>query len=181
MDFEKEMASLGKMLNEIKGMPNKSSDRKSYDKVGFVYDTKRLLDTLKFFYENVVAKQTGDPKTSYYHLKINPKEHQVVYVNFNRGYPKELFDGHYCYILKKYRSLYLVIPATSVENIENDPIQDFEIDILVNGLPKAMRLNLANIRGVDLQRIYSSKGVFNVVTDKSMIIEQISSKLFGEI
>ena len=179
MDIEKKMGEIGKKINDIKNMPLKNSNRKNYDKVGLVHDLEYLVGQLEYFYDKIMPSQTNMPNTSYYHLKSNPREHQIVYVNLTRGFPKELFGGHYCYIFKKYNDKYIVIPATSVDSPANDPIQDFEIDISVKDLPNNMRLNLANIRGIDLQRIYGNKGIYDVNTDKKYITDEIYKKLFN--
>lgn len=189
LNMEKELLQIAHRLKNIKNLKFKDELKKDYDKVGFVYDLKYTIGQLEYFFDSIVVKQTRNPNTSYYHLtKLEPKEHQVAYINLTRGFPKELFGGHYCYILKKFKDKYLVIPTTSVENEEIDIRQDFEINITINNFinTKVTRLNLSNMRTIDIQRIYQSdnmfeleKGIFDVKTDKHYIEEEVKKILFG--
>ena len=43
----------------------------------------------------------------------------MAYFNIGRGFPKELMDGHWCYILKDLGYKALVIPSTSINQIQN--------------------------------------------------------------
>ena len=66
--------------------------RKNYDKKGFIYDIEYTLGQLEYFFDTIVPSQGGTPNSSYYYLKkLDPKEHQIAYVNLTRGFPKELF------------------------------------------------------------------------------------------
>lgn len=188
MDIDKEMANIAEELKNIKNLKFKDKDRKNYDKIGFVYDLQFTVGQLKYFFDVVVESQTKNPNTSYYYLKKHePNEHQVAYINLTRGFPKELFGGHYCYILKKFKDKYLVIPTTSVDNEEDDKEQDFEINIQIKNFinNKITRLNLSNIRTIDVQRIYQfndmfekEKGIFDVITDRNFIIEKVKKIIF---
>jgi hypothetical protein len=186
---QKKMLEIANQLNNIRNLPYDDKTRKNYDKKGFIYDIEYTIGQLKYFFDTTVPSQTGVPNTSYYYLKqLDPKEHQIAYVNLTRGFPKELFGGHYCYILRKFKDKYIVIPTTSVED-ETDIRHDFEIDIKIKNFinNKITRLNVSNIRAIDIQRIYQGntnlfekeKGIFDVITDRSLIINEVSKILFN--
>lgn len=146
------------------------------------------LEDLEHFYNIIVPGQTqpGDspnPSKSFYNLSPRPSEGDVVYVNLRRGYPKEVYDGHYCYILKDFGTKYLVIPTTSVkDNSVANP--DFELDIKLGELksgtkpslnPNSVtRLQISDIRTIDPQRIKPKKGYFEVITDTNLIKKSVA-------
>ena len=180
---QKKFLDLANKLTNIKNMPYDDKTRKNYDKKGFIYDIEYTLGQLEYFFDTIVPSQGGTPNSSYYYLKkLDPKEHQIAYVNLTRGFPKELFGGHYCYIFKKFKDKYVVIPTTSVDDPEADKIQNFEIEIDIKNFhnDKITRLNVSNIRAIDIQSIYqpspvfeSEKGIFDVLTDRDKINKKI--------
>ena len=97
-------------------------------------------------------------------MKFRPKIHQLAYVNIGRGFPKELMDGHWCYILKDMGSKMLVIPTVSIKDSSINEKYELDIDIVINNKPKKSRLQLSDIRSIDIQRIYGNKGYIEVTT-----------------
>lgn len=180
---QRKFLDLANKLSGIKNMPDNDSTRKNYDKTGFIYDIDYTLGQLEYFFDTIVPNQGGTPNSSYYYLKkMEPKEHQIAYVNLTRGFPKELFGGHYCYILKKFKDKYVIIPTTSVDDPIKDTIQDFEIEINIKNFHnnKITRLNVSNIKSIDIQRIYqpdpvfeNEKGIFDVLTDREEINKKV--------
>lgn len=89
------------------------------------YDVDMLISALKhqltasnFFYGTLVSKEpTQDANKTYYALKKEPKEHQLVYCQIGRGYSKELFDPHWCYVLKHCGTKLIVVPVTSIYSL----------------------------------------------------------------
>lgn len=146
---------------------------------GFVTDLEYLVGQLTYFYNNLTPKQTGDPATTFYKPKKLPQPHQIAYFNLTRGFPKELYGGHWCYVLKYFKSKFIIIPTTSVkkDSLKADP--DFQIDIQVkdfkNGL--ATRMQISDMRTVDAQRLYFNKGFYDVITDKKYISEEMNKIL----
>lgn len=152
------------------------------------------LETLDFFYNRLVEKQVSsnpnpDPSKTFYNSNPRPKEGEVAYFNLGTGYPKELHNGHYCYVLKDYKTKFLVIPTTSVkDNTEPDP--DFEFDIQLGTLKnntgaksslkpnQKSRLQLSDVRSVDLQRINLQRGIYTVSTPTSDVNDFLKAKLF---
>lgn len=129
-----------------------------------VYQTKAI----EFFYCRI-----GNKKNYYLHNK--PKVHQLAYINIGRGFPKELMDGHWCYILKDMGNKMLVIPTVSIKNTSINEEYEIDIDIIKNKKHQKSRLQLSDIRSIDIQRIYESKGYIKVTTSYNKIRNAIKS------
>ncbi|MDK2809973.1 MAG: hypothetical protein PWR27_682 [Petroclostridium sp.] len=175
MDIDKKM---GEIISILKGISN-------YDVDGFVNQLYYWVKELEFFYNNVVPKQGGDPARAFYKVKPSqrPKEGQVAYFNLRRGYPKETYDGHYCYILKDYGFKYLVIPTTSVKEDSSSMDERFEIDIKLKGFEndRYTRLHIDDMRVVDIQRLNEKKKIYELQEDinkVSEVNEKIKKLLF---
>ena len=149
---------------------------KNFDKEGFANQLKYWLKELEFFYNKVVPIQTGNPSTSFYEITafLRPKECQVAFFNLRRGYPKEIYDGHYCYILKDFGSKYLVIPTTSVKD-KSQANPNFEFDIKMKDFKNELvsRLQISDMKVIDVQRFNERRIVYDVITDKEIIIKEI--------
>ncbi len=156
----------------------------NFDKDGFANQLKFWLKELHFFYNNLVPNQTNNPSTSYYQIKpsMRPKESQIAFFNLRRGYPKEVYDGHYCYILKDFGTKYLVVPTTSVKD-GTKPNPKFEYDIEIKNFKNKMltRMQISDIRSLDIQRFNEKKQVYDVVTDRNDIVHEIQRILSFDI
>lgn len=148
-----------------------------YDTDKLVCSLTHLTHQLVYFY-NCVVNEKNTPDKTVYRLKNRPKEHQLVYFNIGRGFPKELMDGHWCYILKMYATKAIVIPTTSIK-IDSKINDEYEMDIKsdFNGKHILSRLQLSDIRSVDLQRIDERKQFLDVLTEKNMIKSFLQEKL----
>lgn len=154
-------------------------DIQGFDLEGFCKDLQYIIDQNKFFYKNVVPKQTGNPSTSFYVPKNAPAEHQVGYFNLTRGFPKELHGGHWCYIIKKFKTKYLIVPLTSVKD-RSCPNPMFEKDIHIIGFENngVSRMQFSDIRTIDSQRLYVNKGCYNVYEEREEIMGTISKIIY---
>lgn len=131
------------------------------NKIG--YDVNKYLcslawqtSQLEYYYCHIVNNGYDS-----YLLHNRPKVHQLAYFNIGRGLPKELMDGHWCYVLKDLGSKMIIIPVVSIKDV---PLNSkYEMDIEVEFLKKS-RLQLSDIRTVDVQRVYEKKGYINVIT-----------------
>jgi hypothetical protein len=151
---------------------------KNYDAEQFSIQLLHWVRELNYFYSKLVEEQGGNPSTTYYNIKPKskrPKEGQVAYFNLRRGYPKELFDGHWCYILKDFKMKFLVIPLTSVKD-NSEPNQEFEFDIQIDNFKNQLpsRMNVTDIRAIDAHRINEREGVYNVKTDREYILNEVN-------
>lgn len=84
-----------------------------YDVEKYSYALLHQTSQLEYFYCHLV--KDGDCNQTYYHVHKRPHIHQLAYFNIGRGFPKELMDGHWCYILKDMGYKMLVIPCTSIK------------------------------------------------------------------
>ena len=107
--------------------------------------------------------------------------HQMAYFNIGRGFPKELMDGHWCYVLKDFGSKMLVIPCTSIKE-DSPEATEYEVDIRakIRKYPIRSRMQLSDMRVVDLQRLDIRKRFCNVITDKKEIENHIKHIIFDE-
>lgn len=156
----------------------------NFDKEGFANQLKYWLKELEFFYNRVVPIQTGNPSTSFYKISpsLRPKEGQVAFFNLRRGYPKEIYDGHYCYILKDFGLKYMVVPTTSVKD-QSNANPHFEYDIEIRNFKNKLRsrLQISDIRTIDIQRYNEKREVYSVITDRKIIVKEIQRILSFEI
>ncbi|MFQ9766268.1 MAG: hypothetical protein ACLRYM_06125 [Thomasclavelia ramosa] len=135
------------------------------------------LASLIFFY-NIANKNHN----KYFILKHrNIEVHTLMYVNLGRGFPKEFMDGHWCYIVKKLGdSKVLIIPTASLKG--NDK-EGYLQRIIKSYNPKNKKiifskLKYSDIRAVDIQRLYFSKGVCYVKTPRKEIMKHLN-KIIG--
>lgn len=175
MDIKSKMNEIADKLISIENLPLRDPNKKAYDKTGFIYDLEYLVDQIKHFYDVIVPEQgcVDNPTKARYPLYNRPKEHQLAYFNLTMGFPKELFGGHLCYVLKDLSSKYLVIPTTSVKQGREKNKFEIEIEVIDYINDDETRLKVAEMRCVDKQRLYSDKNFYNLKTDKQKIINEI--------
>lgn len=162
MNIYKEMWGISNVLDRIKTQ---------YDSEDFVEQLKFQVEQLSFFYDFLVKKQGNNPSKTFYRPKKRPKEHQIAYFNLTRGFPKELYDVHWCYVFKDFGCKLLVIPTTSVKEDSKpcNPLyeKDIQIKDFTNG--KISRLHIDDTRVVDLQRLIEDKGIYDIETNRKDI------------
>lgn len=105
----------------------------------------------------------------------------MAYFNIGRGFPKELMDGHWCYIVKDLGYKMLIIPCTSIKK-ESSPLNPhFEKDLTViddHGMITHSRMQLTDLRTVDIQRLDCRKPFYTVCDDREEIRNFIIEHLF---
>lgn len=165
-----------KIMNEFREIKNYDQKR------GFLEDLNYQIGQIKYFYDELTPNQTGDPSTTFYRPKQLPKIHQIAYFNLTRGFPKELYGGHWCYIFKYFKTKFVIIPTTSVKPDSLPPDKDFQMDIKVKDFANnsVTRLQIGDMRTVDIQRLYPAKGFYDVLTDKEYITENVKRILLDE-
>jgi len=131
------------------------------------------LDQLNYFYDYLVSSSPDkDPNKTFYSLKTNPKEHQLIYVVLGRGYPKELFDAHWCYLLKYCGTKLLVIPTTSIKTTSSSEEKKYYSDIYEES-GNICRLRFDEMRTIDKMRVITYKPFKDIKTDRSEIEESL--------
>lgn len=139
-------------IEELKNYLNKLDESGLYDAEKYSRSLLHQTNQLSYFYCSLV--KDGSPSDTYYHVHKRPKEHQMAYFNIGRGFPKELMDGHWCYIVKDLGYKMLIIPCTSIKK-ESSPLNPyFEKDLTViddHGTITHSRMQLTDLRTVDIQ------------------------------
>lgn len=143
-----------------------------YDVDALLYSLSYQVKQLNYFYKDLIDKQgTGDANKTYYNLRPNPAEHQLLYVSLCRGFPKELYDGHWCYLLKDCGTKFLVIPTTSIKEESSTEEEAYYFDIQeVDG--SISRLRFDEVRMVDKMRVITKDKPYREVKTDRKIIEQ---------
>ena len=166
-------------IEELKNYLNKLDESGLYDAEKYSRSLLHQTSQLSYFYCSLV--KDGSPSDTYYHVHKRPKEHQMAYFNIGRGFPKELMDGHWCYIVKNLGYKMLIIPCTSIKK-ESSPLNPhFEKDLTViddHGMITHSRMQLTDLRTVDIQRLDCRKPFYTVCDDREEIRNFIIEHLF---
>lgn len=148
-----------------------------YDVEKYSHSLMHLTSQLEYFYCHLV-KDSGDANNTYYHISNKPKVHQLAYFNIGRGFPKELMDGHWCYILRDLGYKMLVIPCTSIKGTKCNSEFEMDIKIKMNDEITMSRIQLSDLRTVDNQRLDMRKEYCDVLTERQSILEFVQNNLF---
>lgn len=145
-----------------------------YDVDMLIEAWKHQLNASNFFYGELVKKEPNQNANKvYYNLHSSePKEHQLVYAQIGRGYSKELFDPHWCYVLKHCKTKLLVVPVTSIKQDSTKALEPYEFDILESNGIKA-RMHFDDIRSIDKMRIFEKKSYIDIKTKREDIEEAV--------
>lgn len=151
-----------------------------YDVEKYSYALLHQTNQLEYFYCQLV--KGGDCDQTYYHVAKRPQPHHLAYFNIGRGFPKELMDGHWCYILKDLGYKMLVIPCTSIkkDSSQANPLFEKDIKIKTDKHITYCRIQLSDIRSIDLQRLDLRKSFYKVLTSKDEIMKFVEKNLFDK-
>lgn len=166
-------------LLEIEKSLEKLEQTGIYDVEKYSHSLLHLTSQLEYFYCHLVKEGSGDIDKTYYHVSRRPKVHQLAYFNIGRGFPKELMDGHWCYVLKDLGYKMVVIPCTSLKGTKANP--EFEMDIKIKMEDDKIsnsRIQLSDIRSIDMQRLDLRKPFYEVLTEPEKILEFVENNLF---
>ena len=158
MENKKSEMSVEYNMDEMKKSLKNLKETECYDVEKYTYSLLHQTRQLEYFYCQLVEEENPEPDQTYYHVSRRPMVHQMAYFNIGRGFPKELMDGHWCYVLK------------------------YELDIRakIRKYPIRSRMQLSDMRVVDLQRLDIRKRFCNVITDKKEIENHIKHIIFDE-
>lgn len=170
------MKSIDENIDNVKRM---IKNLKHYpDKEKLAEEIQKWIYEISYFY-NKIVKEGSNPDFISYKIEpsIRPKEGQIAYFNLRRGYPKETFDDHWCYILRDFGNKYIIIPTTSVKSNSSKCNENYEMDIKINNFENnsLSRLQLTDIRAIDTMRLSKSlfPNVYDVETPREKIIAKI--------
>ena len=167
--------SIYKEFWNLANQANDLAQTGNYDVDMLISAWKHQLTASNFFYGTLVCKEPNhDANKTYYSLKTEPKEHQLIYCQIGRGYSKELFDPHWCYVLKHCGTKLIVVPVTSIKQDSGTLTVPYEYDIEEDSHIKA-RMHFDDIRCVDKMRILEKKGYINIITPRIEIEKAISN------
>lgn len=107
-------------------------------------------------------------------MLISAWKHQLIYCQIGRGYSKELFAPHWCYVLKHCVTKSIVIPVTSIKPDSGTSVIPYEYDIEEDNHIKAC-MHFDDIRCVDKMRILEKKGYINIITSRIEIEKAVSN------
>ena len=174
--------SVQENLYQIRESLNKLDQSGMYDVEKYSCSLLHLTNQLEYFYCHLVPKGTKDCDNTYYKIPRRPKIHQIAYFNIGSGFPKELMDGHWCYILKAMGYKMLVVPCTSIKSISKpcNPIFEKDISIMMNEHKTHCRIQLSDIRSIDIQRLDLRKPFNDVLTSRKEIMDFVLKHLFNE-
>lgn len=165
--------------NKLKENIKKLSSLKNYDYEKFLYSMIHLTSQLNYFYENLAGN--GPTDDVFYSRDTKNLEHKLIYINLGRGFPKEIMDGHWCYVLKDYRCKILVIPTTSIKK-DSKFDYEYDLDIVSKDIEERKviksRLCITEIRTVDIQRIDKRKKFKDVLTSRVEIVRFVKKRIF---
>ncbi|MCD7894437.1 MAG: hypothetical protein LUG60_12185 [Erysipelotrichaceae bacterium] len=142
----------------------------SYDSNKYSYSILQQTKQLEYYYchqENL-------------HMWKIPHFHQLAYFNIGRGFPKEIMDGHWCYVVKNLGDKMLVIPCTSIkDNKHINNKNEKYIGIRYYNRIGYCCMHLSDIRAIDIQRLDLRKPIYQVITPRKEIIDFIEENLFN--
>ena len=89
-------------------------------------------------------------------------------------------DGHWCYVLKDMGYKMLVIPCTSIKEDSTvvNPLFEKDIKIKTKKHITESRIQLSDIRSIDIQRLDLRKPFYDVLTPSEEIQEFVHKNLF---
>lgn len=170
MDIDKEMNNIIAKLKQIV----------KYDTEGFIYDLRTLVGQLYKFHNELIPVSESNGNSTYFHPPKVPKSHQIAYFNLGHGYPKELYGGHWCYIVTDFKFKFLIVPTTSVKPASSILNPQFEIKIDVKNFKNDLetRMQVTDMRIVDLHRIHTKKDIYDVITDRKYVTNELNRIIF---
>lgn len=169
MDYNKELNEINKKILSIK----------NFNTEDFIWNYKRMINSIYHFH-NVIgknAKCSGDLSKIKYNLKgmKRPQSGDVCYIYIENSYPKEIFNSHWCLIIKDFGNTMLVVPMVSIkqESAQVDKtcemivkIKDFEED-------GCSKLKIHQMFCADIMRINPTKKTYTLQTDFEYVKNKI--------
>ena len=153
------------------------------DKDDFVNELHKWLFQLTYFYNVLSLNYPSKSETQYYiKPELRPNVGQVAYFSLRRGYPKETYDDHWCYIVSIIGNKYIVVPTTSVKPDSNGINEKYEFDIKIKEFENdcISRMQISDIRAIDAMRLVTKREPckYDVETDRKLILNKIKEVIF---
>ena len=154
------------------------------DLASFSYNFERMVNNIYFFNNSLCANCQNESDVSNVQYKLplkeRPKEGQVAFFYIENSYPKEIFNSHWCLILKDFGSLMLVVPMTSVKSDSSEIYESTEIDVKIKDFENdgISRLHVDQIFSADIMRIDKSKPIYDLDNDFEVVKNKIFERIF---
>lgn len=155
-----------------------------FDLTSFAYNFERMVNNIYFFNNSLCANCQNESDVSNVQYKLSvkerPKEGQVAFFYIENSYPKEIFNSHWCLVLKDFGSLMLVVPMTSVKSDSSEIYEPTEIDVKIKDFENdgISRLHVDQIFSADIMRIDKSKPIYDLDDDFEVIKNKIFERIF---
>ena len=169
MDIQKELEEINKKILQIK----------NFDIVNFVYNYKRMVNSIYHFHNTIGknAKNTTQLSQIRYNLKgmKRPTEGDVCYFYIENSYPKEIFNSHWCLILKDFGNTMLVVPMVSIKKESAGVDNSCEMIVKIKDFEEegCSKLKIHQMFSADVMRINPSKKVYRLQTNYDYVKETI--------
>ena len=169
MDIPKELNDINAKLLKIK----------NFDITSFVYNYKRMVQSIYHFH-NTIGKNASSPtelSQIRYNLKGMPRptEGDVCYFYIENSYPKEIFNSHWCLILKDFGNTMLVVPMVSIKKESAGVDKSCEMIVKIKDFEEdgCSKLKIHQMFCADVMRINPQKNVYSLQTDYNYVKEKI--------
>ena len=171
------------IIKRLHGIIGRIVKLKNFDLESFYYNFNRLIYSLER-YHNSIGKNAGTIKElSAIQIDIPkrnmPKEGQVAYFYIETSYPKEIYNSHWCLVLKDLGSLLVVIPLTSIKQDSNPVDKQREMIVKIKDFEEegCSKLKINQIFSAGLLRLDQSKKIYDLQTDFSYVKQNIKNIL----
>ncbi len=161
MNIQKELNDIDKKLLSIK----------NFDLVSFVYNYKRMINSIYHFHNTIGKNAQTQQQLSQikYNLKgiKRPVEGDICYFYIENSYPKEIFNSHWCLILKDFGNTMLIIPMVSIKNDSAPVDKTCEMIVKIKDFQEdgCSKLKIHQMFCADVMRINPQKNTYRLQTD----------------
>ena len=169
--------------NELYKQIDRILNMKNFDIINFYYNFRRMVSNLYKFH-NVIGKDVNDTyKLSKLVYDIpketRPKEGQICYFYIENSYPKEIYNSHWCLILKDFGNTMIVVPLVSIKAEANpvDVEREFIIKIKDFEETGCSKAKVQQIFSADTMRIDLSRKIYDLQTDFNYVKNNIKKIL----
>lgn len=169
MNFRQELDKINGKLLSIK----------NFDLESFIYNYRRMVNSI-YHFNNVIGKDISnkqDLSRISYNLKgiTRPSEGNICYFYIENSYPKEIYNSHWCLILKDFGNTMLVVPLVSIKPTSSIFDRTCEINVKIKDFEEegCSKLKIHQIFSADIMRINPNKNVYYLQTD----FEYVKSKI----
>ena len=169
MDYEKELDLIKAKLLTIK----------NFNLEDFIWNYKRMVDSIYHFHNNIgkhAPNATALSKIKYNIKGIpRPKEGEVAYFYIENSYPKEIFNSHWCLILKDFGNTFLVVPMVSLKNDSAPVDKATEMIVKIKDFEESgcSKLKVHQMFCGDAMRLNPKKKIYELQTDFSYVKNRI--------